>query len=178
MPFVKPYPHPDDWMKEDPDAPLQEMAFPPDKVEQRLTRFDGTIFTHLLKLFYFRDFTDYFHNWTTAVFKSAFRVDKLSSPPRLKNKLPPAQMIYDWMWGNNEDVFDSWHDGVIKDANYKANPEYTYLSYINAGGDEKGAGNFVKDYHLWLARELSKKGRVSLKDVQDEIRLLFRKYPV
>jgi hypothetical protein len=87
-------------------------------------------------------------------------------------------MIYDWMWGNNEDVFNSWHDGFIKDANYKANPEYSYLPYINARGDEKGAGNFVKDYHLWLARELSKNGKVSLSDVQDEIKLLFKKYSI
>jgi hypothetical protein len=179
MVLVKPYPHPDDWMKEGPDAPLQEMASSPDKVEQKLTQFHGTILTHLLKLFYFRDFTDYFQSWTTAVFKSAFYVSKLSSPPRLKNKLPPAQMIYDWMWGDPwDDVFDNLHDGFIKDANYKTNPEYQDLPYIHAGGNEKNAGSFIKYYHLWLAKELSKNGRVSLSDVQDEIKLLFRKYPV
>jgi hypothetical protein len=176
MIIVKPYPHPDDWMKEDPNFPLQEMSLTRDEVRDKLTRYDGTIFTHLLKLFYFRDFDEYFQNWSAAVFKSAFRVHKIKKANG-KDKNPSPEEIYEWMWGGSEDSFDSWHGGFIKDANYKGNPEYKDLSYIYAGGNEKSAGSFVKDYHLWLARELSKKGRVSLTDVQNEIKLLFRKYP-
>jgi hypothetical protein len=178
MIFVKPYPHPDDWMKEDPSIPLQEMASSPEKIEADLIKYGGTLLEHLLKLFYFREFEEYFNNWSTAVFKSAFRVPKLNSPPRLKNKLPPAEMVYKWMWEDWEDSFDTQHSGFINDANYKTNPEYKYLPYIHAGGDEVGAGQFVKDYHIWLARQLSKKGRISLTDVQDEIKLLFKKYPL
>jgi hypothetical protein len=177
MIFAKPYPHPDDWMKEDPSVPLQEMSFTRDEVRNQLTRYDGTIFTHLLKLFYFREFEDYFHNWSTAVFKSAFRVHKVKKANG-KDKYPSPEEIYEWMWGGSEDVFGAWHDGFLKDANYKANPEYQYLPYIHAGGDETGAGEFIKAYHLWLARKLSKNGKVSLPDVQDEIKLLFRRYPV
>jgi hypothetical protein len=77
MIIVKSYPHPDDWQKADPSLPLHEMAYPEDKVEQKLTQFAGTIFTHLLKLFYFRDFSAYFNNWSSAVFKSAFSVHKI-----------------------------------------------------------------------------------------------------
>jgi hypothetical protein len=178
MVFVKPYPHPDDWMKEDSSAPLQEMAYPPEKIESDLTKYGGTIFEHLLKLFYFREYEEYFQNWTTAVFKSAFRVPKLSSPPRLKNKLPTATMIYKWMWEGWEDSFDNQHSGFLRDVNNKSNHEYQYLPYIHAGGDEKGAGQFVKDYHLWLAGKLSKDGKVDLADVRDEIKLLFKKYPI
>jgi hypothetical protein len=173
------YPHPDDWMYEDPNLPLQEMAFPPEKVEANLTKYDGTLYPHLLKIFYFRDFKEYFNNWSNTVYKCAFRVSKLSSPPRLKNKFPSWDMIYKWMWGDPwEDVFDNLHDGFIKDANYKANPEYQDLPYIHRGGDVQGAEGFVKDYYIWLARALSKQGKVSLTDVQDEIKLLLRKYSI
>jgi hypothetical protein len=177
MTFVKPYPHPDDWMKEDPEN-LQEMASSPEKAEKILTQYNGTTLEHLLKLFYFRTFSDYFHNWANAVYKSAYYVPKLNSPPRLKNKLPPVEMIYEWMWSVWDGSFENYHNGFLKDVNDKSNPDYQYLPYIHEGGDIQGAEGFAKDYHLWLARELSKKGRVSLTDVQNEIKLLFRKYPV
>jgi hypothetical protein len=178
MVFVKPYPHPDDWMKEDPSAPLQEMAYPPDKVEANLTRYGDALVEYLFKLFYFREFGEYFNNWSNSVYKCAFHVSKLSSPPRLKNKLPPADMIYEWMWSGWEDTIDIQHTGFLKNVNNKSNPEYQHLPYIHARGDEKGAGGFIKDYHLWLARKLSKDGRVDIDDVRDEIKLLFRKYPI
>jgi hypothetical protein len=178
MIIVKPYPHPDDWMKEDPKIPLQEMAYPPEIVRQKLTQYENTTFIHLLKLFYFREFTDYFNNWSIAVFKSAFRVSKLSSPPRLKNKNPPAEMIYEWMWGGWEDSFDQQHAGFIRGANDKSDPSYQKLSYIHQGGDESGAYEFMKAYYIWLAKELSKNGQVTKKDVQDEIKFLFKKYPL
>jgi hypothetical protein len=173
------YPHPDDWMYEDPEILLQEMASPPDVVQTNLTKYDGSLCSHLLKLFYFRDFQEYFNNWSNTVYKCAFRVSKLSSPPKYKNKWPSADLIYKWMWGDPwEDIFDTLHAGFVKDVNNKSNPEYQYLPYIHQGGDEQQAASFIKDYHLWLARRLSKDGKVSLSDVRDEIKLLFRKYPV
>jgi hypothetical protein len=178
MAIVKPYPHPDDWMKEKTPESLQEMASSPKKAEEILTRYSGTTLEHLLKLFYFRNFTDYFHNWTNAVYKSAYYVPKLKSPPRLKNKFPPAEMIYEWMWSIWEGSFENYHAGFIGDVNNKSNPDYQYLPYIHKGGDVRDAEKFAKDYHLWLAKELSKGGRVKLMDVQDEIKLLFKKYPV
>jgi hypothetical protein len=57
-------------------------------------------------------------------------------------------------------------------------PGYKYLPYVHAGGNEKNAGEFIKEYHLWLAKELSVKERIFLPDVQDEIKLLLKKYPV
>jgi hypothetical protein len=175
---VKPYPHPDDWMKIDPSVPLQEMASSPDDIRKDLTQYGGALVEHLFKLFYFREFEEYFKNWTTSVYKCAFHVSKLNSPPRLKNKLPPAAMIYEWMWGRWEDSLDTEHDGFLKNANNKSNLGYEYLPYIHAGGNEKNAGAFIKDYHLWLARKLSKNGKVDIDNVRDEIKLLFRKYPV
>jgi hypothetical protein len=177
MILVKPYPHPDDWQKEDPALPLQEMSYSKDKVWQLLTRYDNTIFTHLLKLFYFRDFPQYFNNWSIAIFKSAFRVHKIKNP-KGKDKLPNAEDIYYWMWGGAEDSFKEHHSGILHDFNNKSDPEYSDLPYIHAGGDPLGASSFIKDYHLWLARQLSLKGEVSKVDVQDKIKELLRKHPL
>jgi hypothetical protein len=177
MIIVKPYPHPDDWQKAAPES-LKEMSSSPEKAENILTQYNGTTLEHLLKLFYFRDFLDYFHNWTNAVYKSAYFVPKLNSPPRLKNKLPPADMIYEWMWSVWEGSFENYHYGFLKDANDKSNPSYQYLPYIHKGGDVQAAEEFAKDYHVWLARELSKRGRIALSDTKAEIQILFKKYPL
>jgi hypothetical protein len=178
MILVKPYPHPDDWMNINPSAPLQEMASSPDKIYKDLTQYGGALVEHLFKLFYFREFGEYFNNWSNSIYKCAFRVSKLNAPPSLKNKLPPADMIYEWMWGRWEDTIDIQHNGFLKNVNNKNNPEYQYLPYIHARGDSAGASSFIKDYHLWLARKLSKNGKVDLNDVRDEIKILFRRYPL
>jgi hypothetical protein len=177
MEFAKPYPHPDDWMKEDPSIPLQETSLTKDEVWNKLTRYDGTIFTNLLNLFYFREFEDYFQDWSAAVFKSAFRVHKIKKSNG-KDRNPSSREIYYWMWGGAEDSFDSWHEGFLENANSERNEEYQDLPYIPSKGNERNAGNFMKGYYHWLAKKLSKNREVSLKDVQDEIKLLFKKYQV
>jgi len=167
--------HPDDWMKND-DTNLQEMSRPKKDVERILSQWYEIIFTHLMKLYYFRDNERDFHGWCTSVWKGAIKVDKVKSP-KGKDQLPDAQTIYDWMWGCHEDVFPDWHTGDLKDFNNKSDPDYQDLPYIHAGGDVEIAGEFIKAYHIWLAKELSSKGRVSLVDVQDQIKELLDEYP-
>jgi hypothetical protein len=170
--------HPDDWQYENPDVPLQEMAYPRKKVEFDLTKFEETMFTHLLKIFYYRDFEQYLRGWIVTVFKCAFRMHKVKAPKGKKDYFLSAEDIYELLWGGRIDVFLSHHDGTIKDFNYKANPEYAYLPYVHAGGDVEGAEQFMKAYYIWLARNLSKNGKVTLADVQYEIETLLRKYPL
>jgi hypothetical protein len=173
-----PCPHPDDWMNADPSAPLQEMASPPDKVWKHLTQYGAALVEHLFKLFYFREFNEYYGKWTESVYKCAFQVPKLSSPPKYKNKLPPAEMIYEWMWGRWEDQLDIQHSIILDKINDKSYSGFKYLPYVYAGGNPENACAFVKNYHLWLAGRLSKDGKVSLDDVRTEIKLLLKKYPV
>jgi hypothetical protein len=172
------YHHPDDWMYEDDTQPLLEMSLPRTEVWKKLVQYDSTIEEHLLKLFYFREYKEYFQSWSNAVYKSAFRTYKIKAPKGKKDKLPDAQTIYDWMWSGSADDFDIIHSGWIKGVNNKSLPDYQDLPYIHAGGNEKNAGEFIKAYHLWLAKELSAKERIYLPDVQDEIKLLFKKYLV
>jgi hypothetical protein len=178
MILIKPYPHPDDWMKEDTSLPLQEMSFAKDEVMHKLTRYEDTTFTHLLKLFYFRGFPEYFNNWSIAVYKSAFFVHKIKKAQG-KDKWPDAEDIYAWLWQDPwEDMFDTMHRGLLRDFNNKNDPEYQDLPYVHAGGDEKGAESFLKDYYVWLARQLSKNGKVDNVAVQDKIGELLKKHPL
>jgi hypothetical protein len=62
------------------------------------------------------------------------------------------------MWGRWEKLLDTEHTGFLRDVNDKSNPSYQYLSYTHVGGNEENVG--IKNYHLWLARNLSKKGLI------------------
>jgi hypothetical protein len=157
------------------DTAFQEMAYPLDKVLDKLLAKEDVVFDHLLKLFYFRDFSDYFNNWTSSVAKMdrVYKVNKGKG----KDCYPDAQIILDWLWNKRTDCFESHHDGMIKNFNYKSNPEYSKLPYIHSGGDAESAAKFMGDYYLWLAKKLSQNGRITVAEVQEEIKRLFRKYP-
>jgi hypothetical protein len=157
------------------NSTMQEMAYPADKVEQKLSAFEEVVFDHLLKLFYFRDFSEYFNNWTSSVSQMR-RVYKISKG-KGKDRFPDAQTILDWVWNNRVDCFEDHHRSTIKDFNYKGNPDYSKLPYIHSGGKPDVAGKFMGDYYYWLAINLSKKGSVTLPEIQDKIRELFHKYP-
>jgi len=172
-PMINPH-HPDDWMKitEELASVLNEMSVTRSRLEAVLGQYHFVIYWHLLKLFYFRNNTQqYFNNWCTSVWKG------LASIPTLKkaygkDKLPGAQFIYDKAWGDYSDSFERWHKSTLDDFNDKSNPEFRDLPYIHAGGDCETAELFVKDYYIWLAKELEKKGKISLSEVRDKIKEL------
>jgi len=171
--------HPDDWMRinESLIQSLTEMSVSREDMKKILYVYHyNPRFWHLLKLFYFRDNQRDFNGWTTSVWKGLASIPKLKNPNG-KDKLPDAQFIYNWVWGNFEDSFEDWHEGALKDFNDKSNPEFRDLLYIHARGDADTAGAFVKEYHLWLAKKLAKQGWVTKADVQSEIEELLRKYP-
>jgi len=162
-------------MKND-DTNLQEMSLSRKEIERKLSLWSDVIYTHLLKLYYFRNDKHDFYGWCISVYKCAFHVDTLKSPNG-KAKRPDAQTIYNWMWGCHEDSFYDWHKGTLKDFNNKGDPEYKNLPYIHGGGDVIGSGAFIKAYHIWLSEELSKKGSVTTTDVQNKIKELYKDYP-
>ena len=175
MVILKPT-HPDDWMKND-GSIIQEMAVPRKDMARLLGQWHSIIYRHLLKLFYFRENLRDFNGWSISVWKCMSDIPELKGVTG-KNKWPDAQFIYNNMWGCYEDAFfDGWHKGTLKDFNYKGDPEFSGLPYVHAGGNVETAGEFIKEYHIWLAKELSKKGKVSKGDVQDKIKELLDKYP-
>lgn len=174
MIVIKPA-HPDAWMDYDKLPLLNEMSLPRKEIERMLLQNYEVRYTHLLKLFYFRHNVRDFNGWSTSVWKVIISLPKIKNPIG-KDKLPDAQFIYEWLWGNLEDSFSNWHRVTLRGFNTKSDPEYKDLPYIHAGGDEETAAEFVKAYHIWLAKQLSKDGKVEKTDVQDEIKELLKKY--
>jgi hypothetical protein len=177
MIIFKPATDPDDWKADDSSRDLSEMSTSKNNVYLRLVQYHGSFESHLLKLFYFRDFDIYFDEWSNTVYKAAFDVPKIKKAHG-KDQFPSTEQIVEWMWNETADVFDNTHASFVRAVNNKGNRAYQQLPYIHQGGDEQQAANFIKAYIFWLAKRLSKEGRVSLDDVRDEIKLLFKKYPV
>ena len=178
MILLKPYPHPDDWMYENPDAPLQEMSRPLKDVRNNLMRYEDPLFDHLLKIFYFRNETQYIRGWIVTVHKCAYKTDKVKAPKGKKDQRLSPEDIYEILWASRADSFNGYHEGLLKDFNYKGNPEYSDLPYVHHGGDVEQAEQFMKGYYIWLAKNLSTKEKISFNDVQDEIKILLKKYPI
>jgi hypothetical protein len=157
------------------DTPIQEMAYSASTVEQKLTANEDIVFVHLLKIFYFQDFPQYFNGWASSVAKM-WRVYKIKKNTS-KDIYPSAQTILDWIWNNQTDSFEDHHDAVLKNFNNKSLDDYAKLPYVHAGGDVTTAAKFMQDYYYWLAKELSSKGKISVGEVQDRLKELLRKYP-
>jgi hypothetical protein len=151
---------------------LQEMAKTRDEISRTLNMYESARFVHLLKIFYFRECTHYLRGWMNTVYKSSFSVQKWKPT----KKYPNAQMIFDIIWGDSEDSFTDHHTGLVADFNYKGNPDYTDLPYIK--GNERSALAFIRDYFLWLSRQLAKDGKVTFPEVIDALNNALRKYPV
>jgi hypothetical protein len=172
MIFIKPD-HPDDWMNIDPETVLQEMAGTPDDIKRVLTQYQGALFEHLLKVFYFRNQDRDLKGWMASIFKCAFRVPRQKSD----KKFPSREKIYEILWGIWYDSFPEHHSGWVKDFNDKSNPNYSMLPYIHKGGNEKNAYKFVRQYFLWLSLNLSLTGKVTNEEVSAELQELLRKHP-
>jgi hypothetical protein len=151
---------------------LQEMARTRDDISRALNLYESARFVHLLKIFYFREKTQYLRGWMNTVYKSSYSVPKWKPT----NKYPDAQMIFDIIWGDYEDCFHDHHAGLVKTFNDKSNPDYADLPYVHA--DEQGALSFIRDYFLWLVRQLSKKGIVTPSEVIYALNRSLKKHPL
>ena len=171
-------PHPDDWKYENPDESLQEMSQPRKEVERQLTKYEDSLFTHLLKIFYYREFEQYLRGLIVTVHKCAFKLPKVKATKGKKDYRLPRLDIYELLWnGDYGDCFQPMHDGTLKDFNCKSHPDYAYLPYVHKGGDIDNAESFMKAYYNWVAKNLAVKDIITYNDVKDEVEELLNKYP-
>jgi hypothetical protein len=150
-------PHPDDYFYE--SFHLQEMAYPPDKIIEKLLQYAEARLEHLLKLYYFRKFDRYVQGWMSTVYKCTIQTYK----DNRTNKWPTYDLIYENLWKNEEDAYEAHHNGFIgtfstlKDLPKIENP------------DVKGSAIFCESYFKWLSQELSTKGSVELDEVKEKL---------
>jgi hypothetical protein len=147
---------------------FQEMACSSSVIIQRLLRYQDSSLEHLLKLFYFRDLSDYIHSWMSAVYKCNIQTHRNVK----NNKWPTFDFLFKYLWKNEEDAFiDSHHEGYI--ASFAS---YKYLPKIEKP-DLEGASLFCEAYYSWLAKEFSQKGSVKLEEVEEKLSFLLKEIP-
>ncbi|GHV80044.1 hypothetical protein AGMMS49944_18350 [Spirochaetia bacterium] len=150
-------PHPDDYLYE--SFHLQEMAYPPSKIIDKLLQWAEPRLEHLLKLYYFRKFDRYAQGWMSSVFKCTIQTYK----DNRTNKWPTQEFLFENLWTNEEDAFEAHHKGFLGTfASYKDLPKIE-------NPDVNGSAAFCKSYFEWLSQELSAKGSVTLDEVKQKL---------
>jgi hypothetical protein len=139
---------------------FREMAYPKDKIINKLMQFDDLRLEHLLKLYYYKnlDNKDYVHTWINSVYKGSIRTYKDDST----NKWPEQSFLYENLWLNTEDAYKEHHNGFLETFLHKGFPEIE-------NPDIQGSANFCASYFRWLSQKWSEKGEVTLPEVEEKI---------
>jgi len=159
-------------VKEFESMTLREMAEPLKKIQRKLSFGEDTRDAHLFKLYFFREFTDYINGWARTVHKLAIRVNKDVKT----NRFPRENELYHALFEREEDSFRDHIPAFVSMFNDKRDPEYASLPVIKSY-DKNEVFLFFKNYYAWLSIEFSKKGSVTLDEVENELVKLFKEYP-
>lgn len=124
---------------------------------------------HLIKIFYFRDFSIYTRGWINSCYKYYHKVPIVKAT----NKPPRKEQLYEYLWGNKEDSFEGWHKAVVDDLNIEAED----LPKINKICSYE-VYNFCQDYMMWVAYKISNNEPLELNDAFMAIEDLLEKYPL
>lgn len=121
---------------------------------------------NLIMIFIWRH-TSTINHWITELYVVCNEVSKL----KLKNKYPKYDFILQQLWGYWEDCYYDKINKWLKDIERKENNSIPKFSKDNLY-------NFMKEYHEWLAKQLSNKGYTELDLVKDKIKELLNKYSI
>jgi hypothetical protein len=138
---------------------MREMAYSLEVIRNKLLQYDDARLEHLLKLYYFRSFKQYLHTWISTVYKCTIRTYKDNTT----NKWPTQDELYKTLWEDEKDAYKEHHDGYIETfASYKKLPKIEK-------SDVEGSLLFCEEYFKWLAKILSEKGNVTIKEVEEKL---------
>lgn len=121
---------------------------------------------NLIMIFIWRH-TSTINHWITELYAVCNEVSKL----KLKNKYPKYDFILQQLWEYWEDCYYDKINKWLKDIERKENNSIPNFSKDNLY-------NFMKEYHEWLAKQLSNKGYTELDLVKDKIKELLNKYSI
>ena len=129
---------------------------------------------HILKLYYYRDFVECLDGWIEEVQAFLGEVSKIKTVHG-KDRFPTPEEIYKEAWANDLDNIDNRHDRYISDFSKKRDNELK--KPLPKVKKDSIAENFCNDYIRWVSEILSKKGVVTIEEVESEIEKLWKKYP-
>lgn len=119
---------------------------------------------NLVMIFLWRD-TTIVNHWCSELYSVCHKVPKFKS----NNKYPKYNFILQHIWLTWEDCYYDRLRCYISDVERKENRKTPKFN-------KESLYNFMKDYHEWLAKQLSTKGDVTFSEVKDKINKLLDRY--
>lgn len=137
-------------------------------ISPNLSAFSGLIVEQLLKLYCYRDCSDYEYEWVYEIFRILHEVPEVEST----GSYPSKRFLFAKMWLDDLDVFST-----VLSSN---------ISYLNSFEDfpriicvdRVQFEQYCEDFYKWFCDILSRKGRVFADQIYDEVKSLLEKYPI
>ena len=153
---------------------LKEMADGLPKIEDHLRNSEEQRIQNLLQIFIWRNTTTLNH-WCDELYTVCHNVARTKT----KNKYPKEKFILQNIWLCWEDCYYDRLKNYIDDVEYKEtknNKENKDVKIPNFS--KNNFYNFMKDYHIWLAHNLSMNGMVTRINIKEKIKELLNKYSI
>lgn len=153
---------------------LNEMADDLPKIENHLRNSEEQRIQNLLQIFVWRN-TSTINHWCDELYAICHDVSRTKN----KNKYPKEKFILQNIWYCWEDCYNDRLNNYVDDVEQKENKNKKENEYVKVPNFSSiNLYNFMKDYHLWLAANLSNKGMVGRLDVRSKVKELLNKYPI
>ena len=108
------------------------------------------MFEHLVKVYYYHDYSEYMTEWITSIRKGFEYVKRLTNT----NSYPTEEQVFQFIWNEWLDGdIDSLQDNIVDEINYI----YTDVPKIKEI-DYSGFKDFAINYCKLLSKEVSEKG--------------------
>ena len=142
--------------------------------ENKLTEEQEVRIGYLIKLFYYRDFTDYAWGWKASCRKGLNKPIKVRL--NKKAKFLSSDDICEILYEEWEDTLQKYHNMILEDiafdrGTYANLPVVQYSNFSNFR-------KFFKEYCLIVADILAKGDYISAKENSDILDRLLEKFPI
>ena len=147
-------------------AKIFEMAVRWASIRNHLFGGVSTTIEHLVKLYYYREYTEYLQCWANTTRKPFERIPALKSTKKYPTKEKILHVIWVELFSTDDTlldfeqfdftIFDDYHKDTVKDFNniYDEVPKIQHI-------DIEGFRDFAIKYFDFIADLLSKNGRVT-----------------
>lgn len=146
---------------------LVEFAKSRNEILRNLSNNSDSYIQHMILLFLTRE-SNTFNHWLHEVHNFYAKLPKMKSGKSFLNE----KDIYNKIFGDVEDIWNNIWITSLEYLDYKE-AEYHIKDIVDNGSNDMSerCHTFIKNYTRWLAHELSTKGYVLYKEVEDKIKL-------
>lgn len=123
------------------------------------------MFEHLVKVYYYHNYSEYMTGWITSIRKGFEHIEKLSNT----NNYPTKEQLFQFIWNEWLDgEIDSLQDNIIGEINhiYTDVPKIEEINYL-------GFKDFAMNYCKLLSEKVSSKGYISTSEIEEYVSSYF-----